>query len=163
MRAEMLRFLTARLGNPAVAEDVYQDLFLRIQTAQVPQDLRDPRSFLYRSAYNLANEAMRARRRQALREAHWTDYTTSQVGKETVAQERAADEALDAKQRLETLAAIIAELPPRCREVFILCRVQGRPHREVADCLGISTKAVEKHITAALRHLTDRLGRRYAS
>lgn len=163
MRAEMLRFLTARLGNPAMAEDVYQELFLRLQAAQVPPDIRDPRSFLYKSAYNLANETTRARRRQAVREANWTDATVSKVGIEAVVEDRAADDALEAKQKLATLVATIAELPPRCREVFTLCRVQGQTHREVAEALGISTKAVEKHITVALKHLAERLGRRYAS
>jgi len=163
MRADVLRFLTARLGNAALAEDVYQDLFLRLQAAHLPEGIRDPRGFVLKSAYNLANETLRARRRQALRDANWTEATTSRMGVEAVAQERAADDALDAKRKLATLAAAIAELPPRCREVFTLCRVQGQTHREVSDALGITTKAVEKHITTALKHLTSKLGRRDAS
>jgi RNA polymerase sigma-70 factor (ECF subfamily) len=43
------------------------------------------------------------------------------------------------------------ELPPRCREVFILSRFEGKKNIEVADLLSISEKAVEAHISKALR------------
>ena len=163
MRAELLRFLTARLGNSAAAEDVYQELFLRLRAAQLPAEIRDARSFIYKAAYNLANEHSRANRRQQARDANWVDHTTRKVGADTVARESAADDALDAKQRLDTVAACIAELPPRCREVFTLCRLRGQSHREVATALGISTKAVEKHITTALKYLIAKLGRTFAT
>ena len=45
-------------------------------------------------------------------------------------------------------------LPPKTREVFVMCRVRGLSHREIAALMGISTKTVEKHMTAALKHLT---------
>ncbi len=157
LREELLRFLTARLGNIAAAEDVYQELFLRLRAAIPSAELRDARSFIYRSAYNLANEQARAMRRREARDAKWIDQTTDLMGGEAVAPERAADEVLAAKQRLQAVTQAIAELPPRCREVFTLCRVRGLGHREVAESLGISTKAVEKHITVALKHLAVKL------
>ncbi len=46
------------------------------------------------------------------------------------------------------------ELPAKTREVFVMCRVQGLSHRDIAGVMGISTKTVEKHMTAALKHLT---------
>lgn len=157
LRAELLRFLAARLGNLTAAEDVYQELYLRLRVAAPTAELRDARSFIYRSAYNLANEQVRALRRREARDAKWIDQTTDLMGGEAVALDRAADEALAAKQRLQAVAKGISELPPRCREVFTLCRVRGLGHREVAESLGISIKAVEKHITAALKHLVIKL------
>jgi RNA polymerase sigma factor (sigma-70 family) len=159
LRGELLRFLAARLGNMAAAEDVYQELYLRLRAAVPAAELRDARSFIYRSAYNLANEQARAMRRREARDAKWIDQTTDQMGGEAVAPERAADEVLAAKERLKAVSQAIAALPPRCREVFTLCRVRGLGHREVAESLGISTKAVEKHITAALKHLAAALQR----
>jgi len=157
LRADVLRFLTARLGSVASAEDVYQELFLRLRAAQLPAEIRDARSFIYKAAYNLANEHVRAQRRQMARDANWVEHNTLKLGENAVARERAADDALDARQRLAAVEASIAELPPRCREVFTLCRVKGESHRDVADALGISNKAVEKHITTALRHLASKL------
>lgn len=47
----------------------------------------------------------------------------------------------------------LSELPPRCREVFILSRMEGKKNKEVAQQLDISVKAVEAHITKALKVL----------
>lgn len=154
MREVLLRFLTARLGDAALADDIYQELFVRLKIGALPADLANPRGYLFRMAYNLANEFARARRRQEARNAHWTDTTTHKVGADTVSDTPAADDALAAKERLATVMRALESLPPKSREVFVMCRVRGLSHREVADSLGISTKTVEKHMTAALKHLT---------
>ena len=162
LRAELLRFLTARLGQPGVAEDLHQDLFVRIQTAQLPAAIGDARAFLYRMAYNLANDHMRGHRRRRLRDGGWLDATTHKIASSTagdpIADVPDADDAIDAKRRLETVAACLAELPPKCMTVFTLHRLRGLSHKETAAQLGISTKTVEKHMANALRHFFRRLG-----
>ena len=47
----------------------------------------------------------------------------------------------------------INSFPPRCREVFVLSRHDGKKNKEIASCLNISIKAVEAHITNALKIL----------
>lgn len=59
----------------------------------------------------------------------------------------------------QRLHAALDELSPRCRQVFTLSRFQGLKNREIATRLGISTTAVEKHISKALHHLALRLGK----
>lgn len=54
---------------------------------------------------------------------------------------------------------IMHHLPDRCREVFILSRFRGMKNREIADLLQISEKAVEKHITKALKIFQKELSR----
>ncbi len=51
----------------------------------------------------------------------------------------------------------ITELPPRCREVFELSRIQGLKYGEIAQTLGVSVKAVEAQIGKALKLLRERL------
>ena len=67
--------------------------------------------------------------------------------------------ATDAKtlydELLQNLNDKINALPARCREVFILSRQDGKTNREIAAMLGISEKAVEKHITKALRIMDE--------
>ena len=157
MRAELLRFLKARLGNPASAEEVYQDLFVRLRLSRLPEDVNSPRGFIYRSAYNLANEYARAARRRKARETEWVDATTQRVVDDAVSEHPPADEALAAKQRLSAILAALNDLPPKCLQAFTLSRIAGLKHREVADQLGISTKTVEKHVTTALKFLAERL------
>ena len=62
-----------------------------------------------------------------------------------------------AREWEEAYRVAIEELTPRCRRVFVLCRVRNWPHAEIARELGISTKMVEKYMTKALAHLTVRL------
>jgi RNA polymerase sigma-70 factor (ECF subfamily) len=158
MRGMLLRFLTARLGNSASAEDVYQELFIRLRQTKLPDDVSNVRGFLFRTAYNLANEHARTNRRRGARDASWVDANTHSVGPERVFDQPGADEALAAKQRMKVVAMALDELSPKCREVFIRCRVHGLSHREVSEQLGISAKAVEKHMTTALKHLALKFG-----
>jgi RNA polymerase sigma-70 factor, ECF subfamily len=51
----------------------------------------------------------------------------------------------------------IDELPPRCREVFVLSRYENLKYMEIADRLQISVKTVETQMSKALQHLRIRL------
>ena len=60
------------------------------------------------------------------------------------------------KELEEQFQEIVNDLPERCREVFILSRVNGMKNREIAQELNLSLKAIEKHISYALRILRAR-------
>src|SRR5689334_20987699 len=68
MRHELERFLTARLGDKAAAEDVYQAAYLRIQSAAFKYDIVNPSALLYKIVANLANDYSRGQRRQKARD-----------------------------------------------------------------------------------------------
>lgn len=59
------------------------------------------------------------------------------------------------RQRLQHLQKIIERLPPRCREVFWLLRVEGYTQPEIAERMGISLKTVEGHVARALVLLSE--------
>jgi RNA polymerase sigma-70 factor (ECF subfamily) len=158
MRADLVRFLTARLGQAGIAEDVYQEMFIRLRLGQLPADVGNPRAFLYKMAFNLANDAHRAGQRRAVRDGAWLDTATQKMGTETIADAPSADDAIDAKRRLDLMLTSLAELPAKCREAFTLHRLRGLSHREVAAQMGITTKTVEKHMTTALKQLATKLG-----
>ncbi len=158
MRTELVRFLTARLGSHAAAEDIYQELFLRLRAARPQANIENLRGFIFRSAYNLANEHARAGQRRSKRDAAWSDLAGHKLGPESVADEPPADDAIDSKRKLEDLMAGLADLTPKSREVFVLHHLKGQSHRDIADGLGISVKAVEKQMTLALKSLAARLG-----
>lgn len=64
-----------------------------------------------------------------------------------------------AGQDLRRTGALIASLPGKCREAFVLRRVEGLPQREIARRMGVSENTVEKHIGKALRLLMEAMGR----
>jgi len=55
----------------------------------------------------------------------------------------------------------VESLPPRMKAVFIKCKIEKQKQKEVADELGISIKAVEKHIASAKQHISEKLIRLY--
>jgi len=65
---------------------------------------------------------------------------------------------LEDRDELRRLAAAVANLPTRCREVFMLRKIEGLSQREVAKRIGVSEGTVEKQLTRSLRKLIAALG-----
>lgn len=148
---DLLRHVVRRIGNPTLARDVVQDTFLRIQASSPAGEVASPAAYLFRVADNLAIDHLR-------QEAARARFLSPAPEHEAVAApEPSPEHALDYKQRLNALDAAIAELPPKCREVFLLHKYDGLSHGEIAVRLGISRSMVEKHVMKALAHCRDRL------
>lgn len=156
-RADLVRFFTLRLRSDAAAEDLVQEIYVRL--ARVADDIaiENPAAYLYRLGSNLMLEQMRGQRRSAARDAAWGDAQAMTLGPDPVADEVAADEALAARQRLTAVVEAVRELPPRTQEVFRLHKLEGLSHTETAARLGVSRSAVEKHMIAVLKHLAVRI------
>lgn len=157
-RGALTRMLRARLGSEQDAEDLVQELYLRLQRSVEP-DVRDPAAYLYKMALNLARDHQRERHRSKARDGHWVEATQTELGGEPVVGETPADIAYGAKQKLARVMAALEELSPQCRRVFTLHKFDGLAHAEICARLGIGRSTVEKHMTAALKHLTKRLDR----
>jgi RNA polymerase sigma-70 factor (ECF subfamily) len=52
---------------------------------------------------------------------------------------------------LERLSVALEQLPEQCRRAFLLNRLDGLTHTQIATQLGVSTKTVQRHIERALR------------
>ncbi len=151
MRGQLLRFLTARLGDPALAEDIYQDMYARLRGADPARPVQNVTAFLFRTAANLAYDMRRGRSRGELRDGQWLDATTSRLGSEIVEDLVEPEKAIDAKRQVATVVTAVQTLAPKCREAFVLHKFEGLSHAEVAARMGVSRKMIEKHISAALR------------
>ena len=64
---------------------------------------------------------------------------------------------LEEKEYHDRLKKAIEELSEEQRVTFLLNRIEGKKHREIADMLGISRKAVEKRIYTALKILRQKV------
>jgi RNA polymerase sigma-70 factor (ECF subfamily) len=160
-RADLVRFLGARTASRAQAEDLAQDLYVKIAArAASPAaagPVENPAALLYRMALNLMLDRARGEARSAARDADWRSAHTVLRGREEVADEPPADEAAAARQRLSRLVAAVEALPPQMRRAFTLHKLEGLSHAETARAMGVSVKSVEKHVSAALKALTARL------
>lgn len=156
-RANLVRFLAARSGSLAQAEDLAQDLYLKIASRGVAIDAQSPVALLYRMAANLVLDAARSARRSATRETAWRSESGEDLGGDEVVQEPGAEATVISRQRLAQLVEAVAELPPQMQRAFRLHKLEGRSQAETAQAMGVSVKAVEKHISAALKALTRRV------
>ena len=158
-RANLVRFFAARVGSQAAAEDLAQELYLKLVSRDRDVTAENPLALIYRIALNLMLDRARGEARSAARDAAWRSSAHASVGGEDVAHEPPADEAAASRQRLRQLVEAAADLPPQMQRAFRLHKLEGLSHSETARVMGISVKSVEKHISAALKTLTARLGR----
>lgn len=155
-REQLVLFLAARTRDMAAAEDLVQDLYLKVAAAEA-QDVRAPEAMLYRMAANLMIDQARSRQRSARRNAEWRQDNRAVVGREEVVTEPPADEALIGKERVRQLAEAVAALPPKMGQAFRLHKLEGMSQAQTAQAMGVSVKMVEQHISAAVKALTQRL------
>ncbi len=157
-RAHLVRFFAARTGSMEAAEDLAQDLYLKLSSRTEPLESWAPVGLLYRIATNLMLDNARSAQRGARREADWRQVSRADLGGLEVADEPPADEVVASRQRLNQLVAAVAELPPQMGRAFRLHKLQGLSQAQTAQAMGVSIKAVEKHISAALKALIGKLG-----
>ncbi|WP_309141259.1 sigma-70 family RNA polymerase sigma factor [Novosphingobium sp. G106] len=149
---ELLRFLTARLGDVVEAEDILQELWIRLQNAP-GSPVANGRAYLYRMAQNLIVDRIREKQRRMRRERLWLEARgEATISSEPADQARNAEEVLLEREETARLAATVAELPEGARRVFELHKQQGLSHAQVAMRLGISKSGVEKHMAVAMKY-----------
>lgn len=148
-QSDLAAFVRRRVGAQDAA-DVLQDTWLKLQEHGSTGSWREPRAVLFTTAGNLAVDHWRQQQRYA---QHFDVGELPEVacpfpGPETL---------VDDRRQAERLVAVLDELPAECRQAFLLNRLDGLTHREIADRLGICTKTVQRHIERALGHCLVRL------
>jgi RNA polymerase sigma factor (sigma-70 family) len=150
-RPALVRFFAARLKSVGAAEDLVQELYLKLAVLDPAEEIGNPSAFLYRAAQNLMLDRHRQERRTNLRDGAWQETQELRAG------EPAVDDALAARRRLVRVGAIVEEMPAKMREAFRLHKLEGLSHAETARSMNVSVSAVEKHISAALKLLLRKL------
>jgi RNA polymerase sigma factor (sigma-70 family) len=148
---ELTAFLRRKVGCPAMAADIVQDMWVRLAVSEPSEPIRDARAFLYRVAGNLAID--RLRREQT----HTRHIVAGRLPEKVASVAPSAFHVVAAQQEFRLLQEAVRELPEKCRAVFLLYRGHGLSMREIAVRLGIAEKTVENHIAKAMRHCRMRL------
>ena len=142
-----------QLRQTDLAHDIVQETFIKIweHRASLNPD-RSILAYAFRISTNLVLDAYKYRRvREQLKED--IPPTNLSEGDHPV-------EALYLTLLQEQITEIIHKhLGKRCREIFILSRVEGKKHQEIADLLNISVRTVENQILHALKVLRRKLER----
>lgn len=145
----LVAFLCRRVPSRADAEEIAQESCIRLLDYGALDSRPEPvwRALLYRVAINLAID----RERQPQRGLVVLDVHELEPG--LPGNQPQPDALCAAGQDLDALHRALERMPAQTRRIFFLSRVHQKNHRQIAEACGISVKAVEKHITRALRGL----------
>lgn len=150
LRTELLDFARRRT-NGHDAEDIVQDAYVNLYTRSDTGQWREPRAFLFRTISNLLIDRWRIQQR---RQGHQADVTETE---EIACQYPNPEKQLIDKQRLRKLLDVLDELPEINRHAFVLNRIDGLGHTEIAALLGVSCKTVQRYIERTIQHCLNRL------
>jgi len=146
----LTRFFRRSTGSAAAAEDLSQEVWLRIAAVEAVGIANVP-AYLWRISENLAADAARTRARRRL--------TASEIEDILAVPDPAPDPeaALIAKERAERLVCAMETLPRRRRAILLAARIERVPHRDLAAAYGVSTRTIEIEIRKAVEHLARAL------
>jgi len=142
-RPQLYGYVFKLVRSHEVSQEIFQDIFIRLwkQREQIDPE-QSIRSYLYTIAQNLVYDYYKkvASDRNKL-ETFKLYYAT--------ASENNIEELLAFKEVREHLDNILAIIPEKCRQVYVLCKLEGRSYQEVANLLNISISTVNNHIVKA--------------
>jgi RNA polymerase sigma factor (sigma-70 family) len=146
--AGLTRFLRRRLPQQIDAEDLAQEVYVRLLRVEKLELIEEPQAYLYRVASNVAAEW---RMRACHSKPHSADELDTLVGATTP--ESLLDDADLAKQ----LDVALREMTPMVRAVIYLKLRDGMSHEQVAQHLGITTRMVRRLLTTGYAQLRESL------
>ena len=149
LEAALTRYIRRNWRNESDVADLRQEIYARIYSAAGAGLPLQPKPFLFTTARNhLINKA---KGEQIVSIELVADLETSVVAIDTMTPDRYAT----ARDELRRVQAGLDQLPPRCREVVMLRRIDGLSTREVAERLNIARTTVEQQMVHGMRALID--------
>ncbi|HSZ73453.1 MAG TPA: RNA polymerase sigma factor [Rhizomicrobium sp.] len=154
LEAVLMQFLRNNWRNASEVEDLCQDVYTRAYEAAAVHEVPErTKPFVFAIARNLLIDRMRHAQIvpiEAISDLEELD---------TAADEPAPDRSAIAKDELHKLNQALENLPPRCREVVILKRLEDLTRKQIAERLGISEYTVAEYLARGMWLLTDALYR----
>ncbi len=153
-QGRLLRVLHHSVGTEVVAEDLVQEVFLRVWRARKSyQPTAKFTTWVFRIANNVASNALRDRRRR--KEFQVTTGTTESSAALSLEQMAIATSAamplrkLDTAERADIVRTAVEALGERQRMALLLCNFERLSYQEIAETMGLSVQAVKSLLSRA--------------
>ena len=151
---KLFGFILSITKNGALAEDIVQEVFLKIWLQREKlEDVSNFSGYLFTVAQRYAIDQLR----RTNRESALLNFLKPIVDQPSPS----AETDLLRKELAGELHAAIEGLPGRQKEVYYLHQQQGMKHEEIAEMLGLSVSTVQNHMFRALENLREKLSHRY--
>jgi RNA polymerase sigma factor (sigma-70 family) len=141
-------WLADRTGGADI-DDVVQETYAILAGLPTVAQIHNPRAYAFQVAQTVVLQRLRRAaivRIDAVEEIERLSISNDEPSPEQLVSDR---------QELRQVAMLIAALPPKCRQAFLLRKVEGLSQREIARRMGVSEGTVEKHIAKGVRLLMD--------
>jgi RNA polymerase sigma factor (sigma-70 family) len=152
VHADLLRYLVTRMPGQD-ADDVAQECYLRIHRCEHLLTLQNPKAFLFRIATNLLTDRARQRSRHTRCQQLMGIAIGSDDSQDVPSPQPALEDSIVAAEELQKVAEAIEALPSKCRQAFLMQRLEGLSHEQIARVLHVSKSMVEKYIAKSLCRL----------
>ena len=140
-------FLYYKFGAENNSQDIVQEAFLKLWKNCQKVSPEKAKSFLFTVANNtMLNELSKKKTALAYRLEQPKGYTLE-----------SPEYLMEGNEYMDRLQNALEDLTEEQRVTFLLNRVEGKKHKEIAEMLGVSRKTVEKRIYTTLRILKDKL------
>lgn len=146
-------WLRRRLSLRQDVDDVIQETYAILAGMADISHIQQPKAYMYSVAHSVVLQQLR--RAQVVSIEAVAEIDRVAVGGDEVNPERNAS----SRQELARIGALIESLPDKCRQAFVLRRVEGYSQREIAQRMQISENTVEKHVCKGIRVLMDAMKR----
>lgn len=154
-RGPVFRYFVRQLGDAGVAEELYQETWIRVIGAS-DRYTRSARfkTWLYRIAHNLMVDHVRRREVRRHEDPLDVDSCNTPVAAR-VAEGRLPDREVEARSRVMRLLALVEALPRAQREAFLLHEEAGMTAAEIADATGVTHEAAKSRLRYAIAALRE--------
>lgn len=141
---ELYETLYYRFGNQINTKDKVQDAFIKLWENCKDIEFEKARGFLFITAKNLS-----------INEIKHNKVVLNYASKTPTEQEENPEFIKEVDPRIIKYKEALENLTESQRVAFMLSKIEGRKHTDIAEILGISQKAVEKRIYAALKKIKE--------
>ncbi len=149
--SDVSAFISGRWPKLQDVSDIVQESFLRLSQYSNPETITNPRAFLFQTAANLAIDYHRRNKCRGR-------FTELEEALETIPDGRLSPYYYwETYEALDRFSEWLDELPELQRHAFVLYRIEGCVHAEIARRLGISASSSERYVRFAMQHISKRL------
>ncbi len=149
----LYRYAYGVVGNREDAEEVVSDVFVEIWNRRKSLlQIESLQAYLYTITYRKAVSVLRHLSGRP------ANVSLDDLENFTMSTLTAPDQALISREQLDALNEAIESLPPKCRHVFYLAKIERLPYNEIVNMLGVSLATVNYHVGYAMNHLKKILG-----
>jgi RNA polymerase sigma-70 factor (ECF subfamily) len=148
--ATLRSFLRRRIRSRDDADDLAQEVYLRMTRHPDLSQVQCLKAFAFQTALNLVRDRSRRSYTRSRQQSVPIEHVELPGGDDPMEQ-ATHDEYVDLVDRA------LAQLPDNTRRALVLHRIEGLRYSDIAHCLGVSVSMVEKHISAALAVLREYL------